>query len=143
MIEQKILEGLITSEDYLRQTKPFLKDEYFKDFTIKTLFNLVNEYVDKYNKVPNVESLKVDLSNLTHLSEDQYSDCSKYLQGIGPNNVVDSEWLTSETEKFCQTQAVYNAIMESIQILDGKTKTSKGAIPALLTDALSVSFILM
>ena len=89
MIEQKILEGLITSEDYLRQTKPFLKDEYFKDFTIKTLFNLVNEYVDKYNKVPNVESLKVDLSNLTHLSEDQYSDCSKYLQGIGPNNVVD------------------------------------------------------
>jgi len=140
MIEQKILEGLITSEDYLRQTKPFLKDEYFKDFTIKTLFNLVNEYVDKYNKVPNVESLKVDLSNLTHLSEDQYSDCSKYLQGIGPNNVVDSEWLTSETEKFCQTQAVYNAIMESIQILDGKTKTSKGAIPALLTDALSVSF---
>ena len=30
--------------------------------------------------------------------------------------------------------------MESIQILDGKTKTSKGAIPNLLTDALSVSF---
>jgi len=77
---------------------------------------------------------------LTHLSEDQYSDCSKYLQGIGQNTVVDSEWLTAETEKFCQDQAVYNAIMESIQILDGKTKTSKGAIPALLTDALSVSF---
>jgi hypothetical protein len=140
MIEQKIIEGLISSEDYLRKTKPFLKDEYFKDFTSKTIFNLVEVYVDKYNKVPNVDSLSVDLSNLTHLSEDQYSDCSKYLQGIGPNIVVDSEWLTSETEKFCQTQAVYNAIMESIQILDGKTKTSKGAIPALLTDALSVSF---
>jgi len=140
MIEQKIIEGLISSEDFLRKTKPFLKDEYFKDFTVKTLFNLINEYVDQYNKVPNVESLKVDLSNLTHLSEDQYSNCSKYLQGIGPNTVVDSEWLTAETEKFCQSQAIYNAIMESIQILDGKTKTSKGAIPALLTDALSVSF---
>jgi len=140
MIEQKIIEGLISSEDFLRKTKPFLKDEYFKDFTVKTLFNLINEYVDQYNKVPNVESLKVDLSNLTHLSEDQYSNCSKYLQGIGPNTVVDSEWLTAETEKFCQSQAIYNAIMESIQILDGKTKTSKGAIPALLTDALAISF---
>jgi hypothetical protein len=140
MIEQKIIEGLISSEDFLRKTKPFLKDEYFKEFTSKTIFKLVNEYVDKYNKVPNVDSLKVDLSNLTHLSEDQYSDCSKYLQGIGPTTVVDSEWLITETEKFCQDQAVYNAIMESIQILDGKTKTSKGAIPVLLTDALSVSF---
>ena len=140
MIEQKIIEGLINSEDFLRKTKPFLKDVYFKDHTVKTIFNLVNDYVDKYNKVPNVESLKVDLSNLSHLSEDQYSDCSKYLQGIGSINAIDSEWLITETEKFCQSQAIYGAIMESIQILDGNTKTSKGAIPALLTDALAVSF---
>jgi hypothetical protein len=140
VIEQKIIEGLINSEDFLRKTKPFLKDVYFKDHTVKTIFNLVNDYVDKYNKVPNVESLKVDLSNLSHLSEDQYSNCSKYLQGIGPNNAIDSEWLITETEKFCQSQAIYGAIMESIQILDGKTKTSKGAIPALLTDALAISF---
>ena len=58
MIEQKIIEGLISSEDYLRKTKPFLKDEYFKDFTSKTIFNLVEVYVDKYNKVPNVDSLR-------------------------------------------------------------------------------------
>ena len=55
-------------------------------------------------------------------------------------NDVDIDWLVDETEKFCQHQAIYNAIMESIQILDGKTKTPKGSIPNLLTDALSVSF---
>ena len=62
------------------------------------------------------------------------------LLGIDPLSVVDSEWLITEPEKFCQDQAVYNAIMESIQILDGKTDNSKGSIPNLLSDALSVSF---
>jgi archaellum biogenesis ATPase FlaH len=47
-----------------------------------------------------------------------------------------------QTEKFCQEKALHNAILESIQILDGKTKTdkTKGAIPQILADALSVSF---
>ena len=48
----------------------------------------------------------------------------------------------TETEKFCQEKAIHNAILESIQILDGKIKTdkSKGSIPKILSDALSVSF---
>ena len=140
MIQKKIIEGLISDDAYLRNTKPYLKEDYFKDFTEKFIYKLINEYVDKYNKCPNVESLQVDLGNSKELSEDQYSECSKYLSGIDPLLVVDSEWLVTETEKFCQDQAIYNAIMESIQILDGKTDNSKGSIPALLSDALSVSF---
>ena len=136
---QKILEGLIHNDDFVRKAKPYLKEEYFKDFTEKTIFNLINAYVDKYNKCPNIESLKVDLENSTDLTEDQHSEVSKYVTGMVPND-VDIDWLVDETEKFCQHQAIYNAIMESIQILDGKTKTPKGSIPNLLTDALSVSF---
>jgi replicative DNA helicase len=139
MIEQKIIEGLFINEDYLRKVVPYLEEVYFRGFNEKTIFNLVTEYVDKYNRCPNIESIKVDLSNKTDLSEDQHLECSKYLSGIAPDS-IDVEWLINETELFCQDQAIYNAIMESIQILDGKTKTSKGAIPTLLTDALSISF---
>jgi hypothetical protein len=52
----------------------------------------------------------------------------------------DERWLIDTTEKFCQDKAIYNSIMESIEILDGKTKKDKGSIPGLLTEALSVSF---
>ena len=52
----------------------------------------------------------------------------------------DEKWLMDTTEKFCQDKAIYNSIMESIQILEGQTKKDKGAIPTLLTEALSVSF---
>ena len=142
MIEQKIIEGLFINEDYLRKVVPYLEEVYFRGFNEKTIFNLVTEYVDKYNRCPNIESIKVDLSNKTDLSEDQHLECSKYLSGIAPDS-IDVEWLINETELFCQDQAIYNAIMESIQILDGKTKTSKGAIPTLLTDALSIVLILI
>ena len=50
-------------------------------------------------------------------------------------------WLIDQTEKFCQDKAIYNAIMNSVSILDDKnTKKSKGEIPKLLSDALGVSF---
>jgi len=54
---------------------------------------------------------------------------------------INSEWLTEETEGFCKNKAVYNAIMESIHIIDGKSTTKADtAIPDILSEALSVSF---
>jgi archaellum biogenesis ATPase FlaH len=54
---------------------------------------------------------------------------------------TETPWLIDQTEKFCQDKAIYNAIMESVGILDNKShKKSKGEIPQLLSDALGVSF---
>jgi len=51
------------------------------------------------------------------------------------------QWLVDKTEKFCQEKAIYNAVLGSISILDGKDKNhDKGQIPKILSDALSVSF---
>ena len=33
---------------------------------------------------------------------------------------IDENWLLDTTEKWCQDRAIYNAIMESITIIDGK-----------------------
>ena len=49
--------------------------------------------------------------------------------------------LLIETEKWCKDRAVYLAIMDSIQIIDGKDENrSEGAIPDILSTALGVSF---
>jgi predicted ATP-dependent serine protease len=49
--------------------------------------------------------------------------------------------LVEQTEKFCQDKAIYNAIMESVSILDKRDeKRNKGEIPKLLSNALGVSF---
>ena len=88
---------------------------------------------------PTVEAISVELSNKNNLSEQQYTAATELVKGFEEND-NDEDWLLDETEKFCQDKAVYNAIMESISIIDGKTDKGRGALPTILSDALSVSF---
>jgi len=86
--------------------------------------------------------LQIELKQSSKLTEGELSKSLDLLKEIS-NDKTDQkiEWLLDATEKFCQEKAVYNAIMDSIQILDGKdTNRSKGSIPSLLSDALGVSF---
>jgi len=51
------------------------------------------------------------------------------------------DWLLESTETFCQERAVFNAVMDSIAILDGKDNNrTKNSIPEILSEALGVSF---
>jgi replicative DNA helicase len=141
MIEQIIINNLVYNEDYSRKTIPFLKDEYFSDYSQKVIYNLIDDYIKKYNTLPTIESLAIDLSNKDNVNEDLFKKCKDVLANTKKEESTDLQWLLDQTEKFCQEKAVYNAIMSSIQILDDKSgKTSKGAIPQILTDALGVSF---
>ena len=139
MIEKTILNNLIQNEEYVRKVVPYLKPEYFHDHADRNLFQLIIQYFDKYNKPPTIEALSVDLSNAEHFNEDQYKSAQDLIDSMGPTE-SDMEWLTVETEKFCQDKAVYNAIMESITIIDGKSDKGRGALPSILSDALAISF---
>jgi replicative DNA helicase len=139
MIENAIFSGLVYNEQYLRKVLPFIKTEYFQSRIEKVLFDLIVSYVDKYGNPPTKVAIDVELDNFVGLSEEENKQLRSKIQEI-EEQPVDLDWLIDQTEKFCQDKAVYNAIMESIQILDGKGKTSKGAIPEILSDALAVSF---
>ena len=138
-IETTILNNLIFNEDYTRKVIPFLKAEYFTDFTEKTVFQTVVEYVDKYKSVPDVEALNIDIQKAPQ-TEEQYKTIQDYLTHFVPSK-VDEQWLLDETEKFCKDKAIYNAILDGIHIIDGKSKDQTAdAIPTILSDALAVSF---
>jgi len=139
MIEKQILSKLVFDDDYMRKCLPFLKEEYFSSKIDKEFFNLVIEFVKKYNNNPTVAALQVEIENLTGISDDDYKDLKHTLDNLHDVS-VEKQWLLDQTEKFCQDKALYNAIMSSILILDGKDKKQdKGNIPTLLTDALAVS----
>ena len=119
---------------------PFLVDEYFQDQSDRVVFNLINDYVGKYNSFPSCEALAVDLGNKQGLNQQLFDEASKSIQSFSVDDLTDVQWLVDSTEKWCQERAVYNAIMKSIQILDKDDRQSKGAIPQILSDALAVSF---
>jgi len=141
MIENYIISTLVQESEFARKTLPFLKKDYFSDDGQKVIFELIKQFVEKYNKVPNKAVLSVDLDELKGLNQTTYDQAKECIKQIGTNPVVDEQWLLDNTERFCQDKAIYNAIMDSIKIMDNqKEQQSRGAIPKLLSDALAVSF---
>ena len=140
-IETTILNNLIHNEEYTRKVIPFLKADYFQDFTEKTIFLGVNQYVEKYKSIPNIEALTIDIQKISQ-TEDQHKTVQEYLSTRFVSfSKVDEQWLLDETEKFCKDKAIYNAILDGIHIIDGKSKDqTPEAIPSILSDALAVSF---
>ena len=140
LIEKQILNALVYSEDFLRKTLPFLKDEYFTDRVDRSVYNLILDYVKKYNSTPSVSALVIEAGNVTGISDDEHKDAVELIRQFKDID-SDQQWLLDQTEKFCQDKAIYNAIMKSIQILDGRDeKNGKGNIPTILSDALAISF---
>jgi replicative DNA helicase len=142
-LEQTILKNLVYNEDYLRKVLPFLKEEYFTDRTDKTIFNEISSFVQTYNNTPSIEAIELAVKERRNLTNDEVERCESYLKEIeiSASEKSQVQWLVDKTEKFCQEKAIYNAVLGSISILDGKDKTNdKGSIPKILSDALAVSF---
>jgi len=137
--ESLILENLIYNDNYSSIIGIFLKPEYFKDNNEKIIFTEIQKHISEYNKPPTIESLSVKLSNRNDLNETTFNKCEELLKTY-KKKTDDEEWLVQETEKWAKDQAVYNGIVDSISILEGKdTKSSKDAIPEILTEALAIS----
>ena len=140
-IENVIFENLIHNEDYARKVIPFLKTEYFTNKSDQIVFDLIDEYVKKYNAFPTKEALEIDLSDKSGLNEEIYKNAKDNIRSITVTDIVEMDWLLDKTEAFCKDKAIYNALIESIKIVDKKDdKISVGAIPKILSDALAVSF---
>lgn len=140
-LERVIFDNLVHNEQYGRRVIAFLKPEYFQNDNDKKIYEHIDSFVKKYNTFPSKEALYIELSNDSKVTENQFKECKQIIDDLTPPTETNLDWIVDQTEKFCQEKAVYNAIMESIQILDDKTgKKQKGSIPDLLSNALSVTF---
>ena len=139
-IESTILRNLLFTEEYYRKVVPFLKAEYFTEYSEKIIFEEISDFANKYDKVPTQEVLSINLQNRSDLTEDSFQEATTTIRSLS-DEWVDYDWLLDATEKWCQDRAIYLALMQSIKIADGgDKKLDKGAIPSILQDALAVSF---
>ena len=141
-IETTILGNLLINEEYTRKVLPFLKNDYFTSNAEKTIHETIGDFVTKYNALPTKEALSIELQEVK-INEEEFKETMELLDDISKDTeeYADLGWLLDSTEKFCQDKAIYNAVVESIGILDNqKSSQDKGLIPEILSDALSVSF---
>jgi|TARA_B100001939_G_scaffold88253_1_gene75661 replicative DNA helicase len=139
-LQQTILRNLLTNEEYTRKVLPFLAPDYFEG-AYKDIFKEVAKFVHKYNKLPTQEAFKIEVDEGGRMSDENYRQTMEMLPNIFTFEKENLDWLVESTEKFCQDRAVYNAVMESINIIDGKHPTlQKNGIPDILSKALGVTF---
>ena len=142
IVETTILGNLLQNEEYTRKVLPFLKNDYFSRNPEKIIYGTVSDFVTKYNSLPTKEALSIELQE-KKINEEEFKETMELLDDISKDTQehTDLGWLLDTTEKFCQDKAIYNAVVESIGILDNqKSSQDKGLIPEILSDALSVSF---
>jgi len=139
-LEQLILRNIISNEAYTRKVLPFIQPSYFEG-TSRKVFLSMAKYISKYNGIPSKDALKVMIDEDTSYSDEEYEQAINMLPNVYKKDNSDEKWLLEVTEKWCQDRAVYNAVMESINIIDGKHKSlTKNALPDILQKALAVSF---
>ena len=130
---------MIHNEEYCRKVVPFIKPEYFNDQFERIVAEEVLSFFTQYNKPASLDILAIQIGK-RKLHRDQIDGIEKYINDL--DFKTDNEtWLLSNTESFCKKQAVYNAIIDSFEIIEGKNaKFTEDAIPSMLSDALAVSF---
>ena len=139
-IEQKILTSLIYDENYCRKVIPFIKKEYFAEKKESILASEIVKFFNEYNKPASIDILKIEASNRKDLTDKELAELVDYIGGL-KMEPVNEDWMIQNTEKFCKDRAVYNAILKSISIIDGRDKSlTKDALPSILSDALAVTF---
>jgi len=140
VIESTILKNLVSNEVYMRKVIPYIKGEYFTQYSDKVLFDIINDFVVSYGQPPTKEVLSIEVDNRKDLNEDSYKELQLKIHDI-QNTEVDFQWILDTTEKWCKQRAVYLALLESVKIADGKdSKRTEDAIPSILQEALAVSF---
>jgi len=139
-IEKVILQNLANDDVFMRKVIPFLKRDYFIDNNEKIVYDKIKNFIDEYNVIPTKDALIIASQNDKSLNEDQYKEVVELIHDLEPTD-HNKDWLYKETEKFCKDKAIYNAILQSISIIDGRDKArSEDGIPQLLQDALGVCF---
>ena len=139
-IETAILSNLINNEEYCRKVVPHLKKSYFADRKEAAIASLLIKFFEQYNKPASPEILAIEIGNLSGFTDKEVPEMLEYAKQLTTAE-ENEEWLIQNTEKFCKNRAVYNAILDSIKIIDGKDPAhTQDAIPSILSDALAVSF---
>jgi replicative DNA helicase len=139
-VEFLILRNLLHNEQYTRKVIPFIKGEYFEDENQKIVFEEILDFVQQYNQLSTKEVLCIEIENRKDINETSFKEILQVINHLD-DVPVEFEWLVNTTEKWCRDRAIYLALMEAIQVADGKDqKKNRDSIPSILQDALAVSF---
>ena len=81
-IDTIVLSKLILDEEYCRKVLPFIKQEYFEDYTLKVIFDEISTYVDKYEGLPEATAIAIGIDKRQDVNESTYKEIISFLGNL-------------------------------------------------------------
>ena len=72
-IERTILRSLFRSEDYYRKVLPFIKSEYYEELHEKVIYEEIQKFASKYDRLPTTEVILIEVEGRSDVSDETYS----------------------------------------------------------------------
>ena len=142
-IEKMIISGLLRVKNFSNVALTFTKIDYFENIESRKIVEIILNYTNLYHKLPIKDSIEIELDKDKKMSSEEYENTIQLLNDVFAieHGQDDLEYMLVECESYYRKRAVFNAIMDGINIIDGKDKRrNEEAIPSILQDALSVCF---
>ena len=117
--QSKILALLLNNTEFIQTISDILTPPMFDSDANKWLVNTIIQYYYKYKKQPTLEVLKVMIGELDN-EVLKVSVVDKLREVWKHNEATDLEFVQEQTLDFCKNQALKNAIIESVDLLENK-----------------------
>ncbi len=62
-IEEIILQNILHNATFSRSILPYMKKEYFEEFTEKELYTQISDFIMKYDATPSKEAILISVDN--------------------------------------------------------------------------------
>jgi replicative DNA helicase len=142
-VEPLILRELFRNEEFMRKVSPFLKPDYFDDKAERLVYEAASKHIQEYNHAPSTEVIRLNFSQ-RGMDGKEFADCMEVVgeleNEIPKAEPVQLKWMLDTTEKWCKDQAIANAVLKAVEILEEKSGKDRGHIPGMLSEALAISF---
>lgn len=141
-LELTIINAILTNSRYCEQVAPHIKPEYFDQPTENAIVRCILDFIARYHAAPSKDSLIIDLEGISGIKDKELSESKALVEALPwVQSSETEEWLLDKTETFFRDKAIYNALYDSVAIIDDRDpqKRSKGAIPQILENALGVT----
>lgn len=142
--EEMVLTNLVFRPEYQSKVMPYVSRSLFKDDSQKIIFQIVSEFVKKYNATPTPEAILLGLetNKASQRTIDSATELLERIVSRRKNSLSTSlQFLVDSSEQWIRERSTYNVLAKAIEWSGDPAEAHRiSEIPALLTDAVSISF---
>lgn len=124
--------------EFMRRASHLLKPEYFENTGQAALVNLTLRYLSKYGQIPSLPAFATlikDARDAKMLRDAELRECVAQLKVIKSASLADREYVEDKLSQWCRNQAVSQAILDSVSLLE---RQEFGKIERLVKAAVDV-----